>query len=42
MHNQQIEHLWRDVNRVIVGRFLNIFLCLEHELLLDVDDELDL
>ena len=42
VHNQRIERLWRDVNRVIVGRFLNIFLYLEHELLLDVDDELDL
>jgi hypothetical protein len=26
VHNQRIERLWRDVNRVIVSRFLNIFL----------------
>ena len=29
VHNQRIERLWRDVNRVIVSRFLNIFLYLE-------------
>ena len=42
VHNQRIERLWRDVNRVIVSRFLNIFLYLEHEQQLDVDDEVDL
>ena len=42
VHNQRIEHLWRDVNRVIVSRFLNIFLYLEHVQSLDVDDEIDL
>jgi hypothetical protein len=42
VHNQRIERLWRDVNRVIVSRFLNIFLYLEHEQLLDTDDEIDL
>lgn len=40
VHNQRIERLWRDVNRVIVSRFLNIFLYLEHEQLLDIDDEI--
>ena len=29
VHNQRIKRLWRDVNRVIVSRFLNIFLYLE-------------
>ncbi len=29
VHNQRIERLWRDVNRVVVSRFLNIFLYLE-------------
>ena len=30
VHNQRIERLWREVNRVVVSRFLNIFLYLEH------------
>ena len=30
VHNQRIERLWREVNRVIVSRFRNIFLFLEH------------
>ena len=42
VHNQQIELLWRDVNRVIVSRILNIFLYLEHVHLLDVDNEIDI
>lgn len=42
VHNQRIERLWRDVNRVIGSRFLNIFLYLEHEALLDTTDELHL
>ncbi len=42
VHNQRIERLWRDVNRVIASRFLNIFLYLEHVQILDVDDEIDL
>ena len=29
VHNQRIERLWREVNRVIVSRFTNIFLFLE-------------
>ena len=29
VHNQRIERLWRDVNRIVVSRFLNIFLYLE-------------
>lgn len=42
VHNQRIERLWRDVNRVIVSRFLNIFLYLEHVQWLDPDDEIHL
>ena len=30
VHNQRIERLWRDVNRIVVSRFLNIFLYLEN------------
>ena len=40
VHNQRIEHLWRDVNRVIISRFLNIFIYLEHIQWLDVDEEI--
>ena len=29
VHNQRIERLWREVNRIVVSRFLNIFLILE-------------
>ena len=42
VHNQRIERLWRDVNRVLVSRFLNIFLYLEQIEWLDVDNEIDL
>ena len=30
VHNQRIERLWREVNRVVVSRFINIFLFLEN------------
>jgi hypothetical protein len=30
VHNQRIERLWREVNRIVVSRFLNIFLFLEN------------
>ena len=36
VHNQRIERLWCDVNRVIVSRFLNIFLFLEQSGILDL------
>ena len=42
VHNQRIERLWRDVNRVVVSRFLNIFLYLESVQWLDPDDEVHL
>lgn len=42
VHNQRIERLWRDVNRVVVSRFLNIFLYLERQNELDCNNELHL
>lgn len=42
VHNQRIERLWRDVNRIIVSRFLNIFLYLEGQGLLDTTNEIHL
>ena len=42
VHNQRIERLWRDVNRVIVSRFLNIFLYLEGNNMLDPSNEMHL
>lgn len=42
VHNQRIERLWRDVNRIIVARFLNIFLYLEDQGVFDPHNELHL
>lgn len=42
VHNQRIERPWRDVNRTIVSRFLNIFLFLEGEGVLDPHNEVHL
>ena len=42
VHNQRREYLWCDVNRVIVSRFLNNFLFLEHSGILDTTDEVHL
>ena len=42
VHNQRIERLWRDVNRIVVSRFLNIFLYLESQNVLDCRNEVDL
>jgi len=42
VHNQRIERLWRDVNRLVVSRFLNIFLFLEGQGVLDPNNELHL
>ncbi|CAH3153338.1 unnamed protein product [Porites lobata] len=39
VHNQGIERLWCDVNRVIVSCFFNIFLFLEQSGILDPTDE---
>lgn len=41
-NNQRIERLWRDVNRIIVARFLNIFLYLEDQGVFDPHNELHL
>ena len=42
VHNQRIKHLWCDVNWVIVSHFLNIFLFLEHNGILDPTVEVHL
>lgn len=42
VHNQRIERLWREVNRIIVSRFRNIFLFLENHGVLDVANEVHL
>lgn len=42
VHNQRIERLWREVNRVVVSRFLNIFLFLESNGAFNPDDEMHL
>ena len=42
VHNQRIERLWRDVNRIICSCFLNIFLYLEQKELLDPTNDLHL
>lgn len=39
VHNQRIERLWREVNRVVVSRFLNIFLYLEQCGVLNPENE---
>ena len=42
VRNQRIERLWREVNRIIVSRFLNIFLFLETNGHFDPDNEVHL
>ena len=42
VHNQRIERPWRDVNCTIVSCFLNIFLFLEGEGVLDPHNEVHL
>ena len=39
VHNQHIERLWREVNRLVVSKFQNIFLFLENHGVLDVTNE---
>ena len=39
VHNQRNERLWRDANRIVVSRFLNIFLYLENHNVLDPCNE---
>ena len=42
VHNQRIERLWREVNRIVVRPYRNLFFYLENERLLDPLDELQL
>ena len=42
VHNQGIEKLWRDINRIMVSWFLNIFLYLENKNVLDTSNEMHL
>lgn len=42
VHNQRIERLWCDVNRIVASRFVNIFAFLEERMLLDGTNELHL
>lgn len=42
VHNQRIERLWSEVNRVVTKSFKNLFLFLEDENLLDENDDIDL
>lgn len=42
VHNQQIERLWSEVNRVVSKQFKQIFLFMEEEDLLDENSEIDL
>ena len=42
VHNQRIERLWRDVNRIVIAKFLNIFLYLESQNVLNCASEIDL
>lgn len=42
VHNQRIERLWCNVNRIIVSCFLNVFLFLEQRQILDPTDEVHL
>lgn len=42
VHNQRIEGLWSEVNRVVTRQFKNIFFWLEEQNLLDENNELDL
>ncbi len=42
VHNQRIERLWRDVNRIVCRTYRNIFFYLESEDLLNTLDEIEL
>ena len=42
VHNQRIERLWREVNRIVCRPYRNLFFYLENEHLLDPLDEIQL
>ena len=42
VRNQRIERLWRETNRIIASRFVNIFLYLEQQNVFNPDNELHL
>lgn len=42
VRNQRIERLWRETNRLVVSRFVNIFLYLEQHNVFNPDSELHL
>ena len=42
VHNERIECLWRDVSRSVIVPFKDIFVCLEEQGILDVNNEVDL
>ena len=42
VHNERIERLWRDVSRSVAVPFKDIFVCLEEQGILDVNNEVDL
>ena len=42
IHNQRIERLWREVNRIVMSRFLNVFLFLENRGVFIPTDEIHL
>ena len=42
VHNQRVERLWRDVNRIVVWPYKNLFYYLENEQLLDPLNEIHL
>ena len=42
VHNQRIERLWREVNRIVCRPYRNVFFYLESEQLLDPLNELEL
>lgn len=41
VHNQRIERLWRDVNRVVCSRFRELFLSMESDSILNPDSYVD-
>ena len=42
VHNERIEHLWRDISRSVIIPFKEIFISLEDQAILDVHNEVDL